>query len=76
MIQCGCEFCNDIKNIKPAKYIDDVDVLCRKWIDEAKDKKKFILYFSVIMPYVIINRCPKCGHIFTVEDYDNYDVID
>lgn len=70
MKSCGCEFCNDLRNIEPAKYISGGDEDFQKWITKARDKKKFILETENELK--IVNRCPKCGYKFTSEDYDNY----
>lgn len=74
MKQCGCIFCNDLRNIEPAKYIGSDDEELQDFLNEANDKKKFIYHFrdSDNMIFVKINKCPECGYEFTEEDYDSY----
>jgi len=66
----GCDFCNDLRNIEPASYISGGDEEFQKWINEAREQKKFILDLGD--KFAIIDECPKCGYKFTEEDYDNY----
>ena len=70
MRPCGCDFCNDLRNIQPAKYIDSDNVHFQKWIKPAREQKKFILDLGDLLE--IIDECPKCGYKFTEEDYDSY----
>lgn len=70
MRPCGCAFCNDLRNIQPAKYLDGGDEEFQKRIKEARKHKKFILELSD--KFVIVDECPKCGYKFTEEDYDSY----
>ena len=74
MKSCGCDFCNDLRNIEPAKYIGGGDKELQKFLKEADDKKQFIYHFrdGEDMVYAIVNECPECGHEFTEEDYDMY----
>lgn len=53
--QCGCDFCNDLRNIQPAKYIGGGDEEFEKWIEEAKDAKQFILILDD--GFYIIDKC-------------------
>ena len=68
-----CKFCTDLRNIEPASYISasggDPD-----WILEAKRHKQFIYHYwnNGSQYFVVVDRCPVCGHVFTEEDYDNY----
>lgn len=55
----GCDFCNDLRNIEPAKYIGGGDEEFKKWIKEARKKKKFILDLSDRL--VMIDKCPFVG---------------
>ena len=68
---CGCEFCNDLRNIEPAKYIDSGDEEFKEWIKKAREQKKFVLELED--SFTIIDKCPECGYEFTEEDYDSYD---
>lgn len=70
MKPCGCNFCNDLRNIEPAKYIGGGDEEFKKWIETAKEHKKFILCLK--NKFMIIDNCPECGYEFTKEDYDSY----
>ena len=36
MKPCGCEYCNDLRNIEPAKYISGGDKKFQEWINKAK----------------------------------------
>ena len=45
MKSCGCDFCNDLRNIEPAKYIGGGDKELQKFLKEADDKKQFIYHF-------------------------------
>ena len=71
----GCEFCNDLRNIEPAKYIGGGDEELRKFIDEAKGKKQFIFHCKKGdgTMVAIIDKCPICNYKFTEKDYDSYD---
>lgn len=80
MKPCGCKFCNDLRNIQPAKYIAlaneekrefNADDELRKFIDEAKENKKFLLFEK--NKIFIVDKCPVCGYVFDEEDYDSYD---
>lgn len=66
----GCVFCNDMRNIQPASYINSDDSEFRKWIGKARAKKKFIL--NLRDEFVVIDKCPQCGYEFTEEDYNSY----
>lgn len=70
MKPCGCEFCNDLRNIQPASYIDGGDETFKEWIEEARKQKKFILDLGD--QFAVIDSCPKCDYKFTEEDYDSY----
>ena len=74
MKPCGCDFCNDLRNIEPAKYIGGGDEELKKFIGKAKEKKQFVYHYPVDegTMFEIVDKCPKCGHEFTEEDYDNY----
>lgn len=68
-----CNFCTDLRNIEPASYIgcSDGDP---EWLIEAKKKKQFIYHHfdNGNQYFVVIEKCPVCGHVFTEEDYDDY----
>ena len=68
----GCEFCRDLRNIQPASFIGGGDEEFRKWIEEARKHKKFIL--NLRDKFVVVDECPMCGYEFTEEDYDSYSV--
>ena len=79
MKPCGCEYCNDLRNISPAKYIGvdnlpkDDDI--RIFIEDAAKNKKFIwdTFDENDDPiFVIVDKCPLCGYEFDEEDYDSY----
>lgn len=63
-----CDFCSDLRNIEPAKYIGGGDMTFQKWINKAREKKKFIL--ETKDEFVVVDECPVCGYKFTEEDYD------
>ena len=72
----GCNFCNDLRNIQPAKYValatDDVgDDEFRKVLNKAKEEKSFLLFKNNAV--YIVDKCPFCGYKFTEEDYNSYD---
>ena len=67
----GCEFCNDLRNIEPAKYIGGGNDEFKKWINKAREQKKFVLDLGD--KFTIVDECPMCGYKFTEEDYDNYE---
>ena len=68
--QCGCDFCNDLRNIQPAKYIGGEDEEFEKWIEKAREAKQFILVMDD--GFYIIDKCPVCKYVFTEDDYDSY----
>ena len=47
MKPCGCSFCNDLRNIEPAKYIGGGDDALKAFIKEASAKKQFVLHYQV-----------------------------
>ena len=79
MKSCGCEYCNDLRHISPAKYIG-VDNLpkyddARIFIEDAANNKKFIWATfdeNDDRIFVIVDKCPLCGYEFDEEDYDSY----
>lgn len=71
-IQCGCNFCNDMRNIQPASDIGGGDEEFQQWIKKAREAKQFILVSDDDYFY-IVDKCPVCGYVFTEEDYDSYD---
>lgn len=70
MKPCGCDFCNDLRNIQPAGYIGGGNEEFRKTILEAHEQKKFLLIGKHI--FCVVNQCPICGYEFSDEDYDSY----
>ena len=74
MKPCGCDFCNDLRNIEPAKYIGCNDNEIKKLIDKAKEEKKFMCHYKTEEGtyFWIVDKCPVCGYEFTEEDYDSY----
>lgn len=75
MKPCGCDFCNDLRNIEPAKYIGGGDEGLREFIEKAMKDKRFIYHYHKddgIM-FIVVECCPVCGYEFTEEDYDSYD---
>lgn len=67
----GCDYCNDLRNIEPAKYVavrgdDELEAA----IQEARNNKQFILHDEDGI--WLVEGCHVCGHIFTEEDYDSY----
>ena len=67
---CGCEFCNDLSNIQPAKYIGGGNEEFKSWINKADKEKKFVLDLG--NKFTIVDRCPVCKYEFTEVDYDSY----
>ena len=45
MKPCGCDFCNDLRNIEPAKYIGGGSGSLQKFIEGAKKEKAFIYHY-------------------------------
>ena len=79
MKPCGCEYCNDLRFISPAKYIGvsnlPKDDETRIFVEEAAKNKKFICdTFNKDGNHVliIVDKCPVCGYEFNEEDYDSY----
>ena len=70
----GCEYCNDLRYIEPAKYIGGGDKELREFIEKAKEKKQFVHHYKKGNGTIfeIIDKCPNCGYEFTEEDYDSY----
>lgn len=67
----GCDFCCNWQNVGPAKYIAVIgDIEFKTRMQQANKDKKFFL--STPWGSIIIDKCPKCGYVFTSEDYDNY----
>ena len=70
MKEYGCDFCTDLRNIEPAKYIGGGDNEFKEWIRKAREQKKFIL--DLEDEFVIVDKCPVCGYEFIEADYDSY----
>lgn len=73
MKPCGCDFCNDLRYIEPASYVgcqDDAGQELKDFINKAREEKKFLRHYDSGIG--IIEKCPKCGYVFTEEDYDSY----
>lgn len=73
-----CEWCNDLRNVEPAKYIGFAGGNDPDWLIDAKKRKAF-LYFQKEADgsttwYELIN-CPYCGQQFegNEELYDSYE---
>lgn len=68
-----CKFCTDLRNIEPARYISCSDG-DPDWLIEAKKKKQFIYHYweKGEEYFIIVDKCPVCGHVFTEEEYDDY----
>ena len=75
MKPCGCDFCNDLRNIEPAKYIGGGDEELKEFIRTASGNKEFVYHYRVYegTMFVVVDKCPVCGYEFTEEDYDSYD---
>lgn len=71
-----CEWCSDLRNLQPAKYIGVKDEEARKWLEMQHEMKHFIYIDDRSDPEVVhmfaVLQCPKCNHVFTTEDYDEY----
>jgi hypothetical protein len=62
-----CDWCTDFRNVQPACYIG-VHGESPDWLQKARDLKQFL---QIQGDYAyIIHHCPKCGHVFTKEEYD------
>lgn len=75
MITGGCDYCNDLRNVEPAKYIGGGDEELKAFIAKARENKKFISITrqrNGVVFFEIVDKCPMCGHEFTEEDYDSY----
>lgn len=73
MKSCGCDYCSDLRYVMPAKMLGvsnykDKEIV--KMVEKAKKEKDFIELTNEHIAVLI--GCPKCGHIFTEEDYDSY----
>ena len=70
----GCCFCNDLRNIEPAKYIGGGNKETKEFLDKAKAEKKFIHHYDIngVTVMEVTDKCPNCGYEFTEEDYDSY----
>lgn len=75
----GCEFCNDLINVQPAKYVAVVnndnspvatDDEVRKFLEKAKEEKRFLMFEGDNIH--VVNKCPACGYVFSEKDYDSY----
>ena len=66
----GCGFCNDLRNIQPAKYFGGGSEEFKEFIQKAHNQKKFILISK--NRFVVVHECPVCGYKFDDEDYDSY----
>lgn len=70
-IQCGCDFCNDMRYIEPAGFISLVDdEEAEQFFKDAHKRKKFVL--ETEEAFYEVDECPRCGYKFTEEDYDSY----
>lgn len=72
-----CEWCSDLRNVEPAKYIsacgEDPD-----WLVQAKKNKLFLSFErndDGTTSYYNILKCPYCGLKFegNTQLYDSYD---
>lgn len=74
MITSGCDYCNDLRHVEPAKYIGGCDKELKVFITKARENKKFISIKrnDEGVLFEIVDKCPMCRHEFTEEDYDNY----
>lgn len=76
MKPCGCKWCNDLRNIEPAKYISIEDKEKGKIIEQLDKEKRFVRIThneDLTWNLEVMIGCPKCGYIFTEEDYDSYE---
>lgn len=75
MKACGCDFCNNLINIEPAKYISGGSDEIQNFLKKAKEDKKFILWEKEGNDcyLTIVDKCPVCGYEFSEEDYDSYE---
>lgn len=72
-----CEWCNDLRNAQPAKYISAADGADDDWLIEAKKRKAFLFCRKEngsTTWYELFN-CPYCGQQFkgNEELYDSYE---
>lgn len=69
-----CDFCSDMRNIEPAKYISAANGEDPEWLVDAKKKHQFIYHYwdDGNQYFAVVDKCPVCGHIFTEEDYGSY----
>lgn len=70
MKQSGCDFCNDLRNIQPAKFVGGGNKTFKEWITKTMEEKKFLVDLGD--KFAIVDKCPMCGYEFTEEDYDSY----
>lgn len=72
MNSCGCSWCSNVKNIQPAKYIDNLeneeDI---KMFEKLKEEKAFVHFVSPTI-FEVVKQCPKCGYMLSKKDYDSY----
>lgn len=72
-----CVWCEDLRNVEPAKYISFSSGEDPEWLQSAKKRKAFlhlqkdkdeIIFYEMV-------KCPYCGQQFegNEELYDEYD---
>ncbi len=75
-IIAGCDYCNDLRNVEPARYISfsDADCEANKELRKLDKEKKFIHHFIYEGERIfeVVEKCPICEIVFTDEMYDNY----
>lgn len=73
-MKCGCDFCSDMRNVEPARYIATNDKEISEFLKEADSQKKFIYHWheGIEIVFAMIDECPVCGHKFTEEEYVSY----
>ena len=73
-MNCKCEFCADLRNIQPAKYIKGWDKESKETITRWHNNKKFVMIIREDegIWFEKIDKCPVCGYRFTKEDYNGY----
>ena len=58
-----CDFCDDLRNVEPARYISMSDGNDPDWLKEAKEKHWMLYHWYENDEYHFVHiwKCPYCG---------------
>lgn len=68
-----CEWCEDLRNVQPARYIGTDEPELKAWLEQRDKEKQFVYIYHKENCFYVVTECPYCHHVFTAEDYDSYD---